>query len=496
MSLNEHFSRDGKLLDQREMMKIIEKIDPINDPLFSKRDDIGLARLFSEVLRDRARYNTTSKSWYVYDGIRWTVDSENMVVEQYAKMFGRCLEIYARKIRSESESGTDDFVSYYSRLGSRQNRKRLIEDSRDFHPVDVYDFDQDPYLFNCLNCVINLHTGEVIEHSPDLLLSRVSNVWYDPDARSIEFERFMSEIMKMDESKIEYLRRVFGYSMTGENVQEECYLCYGSTTRNGKSTLLDVIGYMVGDYGANIEPETLAQRERNSRGASGDLARLNGVRFLHMSEPPKRMKFDVALLKKLLGRDTITARHIYEREFEFIPVFKLVINTNFLPVVLDDTLFSSGRVKVITFDRHFEPEEQDVHLRRRLESKENISGIFNWCLSGLMSYWDEGEILTVPDAVRIATDDYREHSDKIQSFIDECLVSTPETNTTAKDAYEAFVLWCKSNGYGCENKSNWMEDMRSKDMISVSGTVDGKTQRNVLKHWDIEYNMKRELLRL
>ena len=477
------------------MMRIIEEIDPIRDPLFSKRDDISLARLFSEVLRDRARFNMTAKEWYVYDGIKWSIDAQTLIVEQYAKVFGRCLEIYARRVRSERESESEDYVAFFGRLGSRQNRKRLIEDSRDFHPVDVGNFDRDPYLFNCRNCVINLRTGERMDHSPDLLLSRVSNVWYDPDAKSEDFEKFISEIMKRDQSKIEYLRRIFGYSLTGENTQEECYLCYGSTTRNGKSTLLDVVGYMVGDYGANIEPETLAQRDRNSRGASGDLARLNGVRFLHMSEPPKRMKFDVALLKKLLGRDTITARHIYEREFEFVPVFKLMINTNFLPVVLDDTLFSSGRVKVITFDRHFEPEEQDIHLRRRLESKENVSGLFNWCMSGLMSYWKEGEILTVPDAVRDATDDYRKHSDKIQSFIDECLVEDCDKNITAKDAYDAFGLWCKSNGYGVENKSNWMEDMRAKGMISGRGTVNGKTQRNVLIGWDIESSLSLELLR-
>lgn len=491
--MSERSWKDGDRLDHHEMMRIIEEIDPINDQLYSKRDDISLARLFSEVLKDRARFNTTAKEWYVYDGIRWTVDSQTLTVEQYAKIFGRCLEIYARRVRSENESRSEDYVGFYAKLGSRSNRKRLIEDSRDFHPVDVPDFDRDPDLFNCRNCVVNLRTGETLDHDPTLLLSRVSNVWYDPDAKSEDFEKFMSEIMQGNQSKIEYLRRIFGYSLTGENTQEECYMCYGSTTRNGKSTLLDVIGYMVGDYGANVEPETLAQRERNSRGASGDIARLNGVRFLHMSEPPKRMKFDVALLKKLLGRDTMTARQIYEREFEFVPVFKLLINTNYLPVVLDDTLFSSGRVKVISFDRHFEPEEQDVHLRRRLESKRNISGIFNWCLEGLMSYWEEGEVLTVPDAVLTATDDYRKHSDKIQSFIDECLVIDLDTNTSAKDAYDVFVIWCKSNGYGVENKSNWMEDMRSKEMISDRGTVNGRTQRNVLINWDIEYNMKMEL---
>jgi len=496
--LEKHFSKDGKLLDQIQMMKLIEELDPIHDPLFSRRDDISLSRLFAEILKDHARYNTTSKEWFFYDGITWKMDLQSLNLEQSAKIFGRCLEIYAINQRSESEKqgeseGSSLYVDYYRKLGARANRKKLIEDSRDFYPVEANDFDRDPDLFNCQNCVINLRTLETMDHSPDLLLSKVSNVVYDPSARSPDFEKFLSEIMIGDEGKIDYLKRIFGYSLTGENTQEEAYLCYGSTTRNGKSTLLDTIGYMFGDYGMNIEPESLAMRERNSRGASGDLARLNGCRFLHMSEPPKRMKFDVGLLKKLLGRDTLTVRHLYEREFQFVPVFKLLINTNYLPIVADDTIFSSGRLKVIPFDRHFDPEEQDIHLRRRLKSQTNISGIFNWCLDGLREYQKDGEILLEPDPVQRATQEYREHSDKIANFIEECLVRDPEKNVSAKDVYSAFTIWCRENGYGTEGKSNFLDELRAKDLLSKSGTVDGVTQKNVIKGYDIEYNLKREI---
>jgi putative DNA primase/helicase len=336
-------------------------------------------------------------------------------------------------------------------------------------------------LFNCQNCVINLQTGEAIPHDPDLLLSKISNVKYDPEVTSVDFDRFIHEIMLNDEEKIRYLQKIFGYCLTGENTQEQCYMCYGSTTRNGKSTLLEVIGYLFGDYAMNIQPETLAQRERNSRNASGDIARLDGCRFLHMSEPPKRMKFDVALLKALIGRDPITARHLHEREFEFTPVFKLMINTNYLPVVTDDTLFSSERVKVITFDRHFKPEEQDRKLKGRLKKDYNLSGIFNWCLEGLKAFQNDGGILIEPDSVKSATEDYRSKSDKIQNFINDCLIYTPGVNSSIKDTYEAFKNWCQDNGFGTENKSNFIEEMKTKGLHANSGTVYGVTKHNVVK---------------
>jgi len=235
----------------------------------------------------------------------------------------------------------------------------------------------------------------------------------------------------------------------------------------------------------NIQPETLAQKDKNSRNASGDIARLNGCRFLHMSEPPKRMKFDVALLKTLLGRDPVTARHIYEREFEFVPIFKLMINTNYLPVVTDDTLFTSGRVKVITFDRHFEPEEQDPRLKSRLKTKDNISGIFNWILEGLRLFLEDGEMLIAPDSVVKATEDYRYKSDKIQNFIDERLIHMPGMNTPMKEVYEAFSQWCDLYGYGTENKGNFIAEMKAKNLYATSGTIDGRTVRNVVRNYVI-----------
>lgn len=477
--MTRHYRKSG-IVSYDEMKSRIERLDPYNDEMYRKKNDMTLARLFSDALEDRIRFNATAKEWFYYDGRVWKRDVGGMIVESYTKTFFQALQVYSIKNVDDAE-----YSKFISKYGDRPNRKRIIEDARDFNCVEAEDFDQDPNLFNCQNCIIDLTTGDRLEHDPSLLLSKISNVYYDPDVSSEDFDRFIHEIMQEDQDKIDYLQRIFGYCLTGESTQEECYMCYGSTTRNGKSTLLEVMGYLFGDYAMNIQPETLAMKDKNSRSASGDIARLNGCRFLHMSEPPKRMKFDVALLKTLLGRDPITARNIYEREFEFVPVFKLMINTNFLPVVTDDTLFTSGRVKVITFDRHFTPEEQDRKLKGRLKQKNNISGIFNWILEGLSLFRDEGEVLIEPEAVKVATEDYRYKSDKIQNFIDDCLLVFPGQNTSIKDAYDLFGRWCDMNGFGTENKGNFIDEIKTKNIFSTTGTVNGHTVKNVIKGYVI-----------
>lgn len=472
--MTEHYEKSGTV-KYNDVIERINDINPHDKELYKKRDDLSLSRLFSDVFKDCARYNATAKEWYYYDGRVWKRDTGTMVIERYMKTFVKALTVYSLKVDDS------DYTRFISKYGDRTGRKRVIEDARDFNFVEQEDFDNNPNLFNCQNCVIDLQTGERLQHNPDLMLSKIANVSYDPEKKSLDFDRFIHEVMMDDEEKIQYLQKIFGYCLTGENTQEQCYMCYGSTTRNGKSTLLETIGYMFGDYAMNIQPETLAQRERNSRNASGDIARLDGCRFLHMSEPPKRMKFDVALLKTLIGRDPITARHLHEREFEFIPVFKLVINTNYLPVVTDDTLFSSERVKVISFDRHFSPEEQDRTLKKRLQYSYNLSGILNWCLDGLKAFQKEGGVLTEPDAVKKATEDYRNKSDKIQNFIDDCLTYHIGQNTSVKDAYTVFGYWCQDNGFGTENKSNFIEEVKTKDIYAKTGTVFGRSMYNVIK---------------
>lgn len=270
----------------------------------------------------------------------------------------------------------------------------------------------------------------------------------------------------------------------GNTSEETAFILYGSTTRNGKSTLCETLIYLLGDYALTMRPETLATKQNtDSRQANGDVARLCGCRFVNASEPPKRMLFDTALLKSLLGRDSITARFLHQREFEFIPKFKLVINTNYLPVITDDTIFSSGRLNVVSFDRHFEPHEQDKHLKDKLRKKEELSGILNWCLEGLRLYRKDG--LKAPAAVQKATNAYRADSDKIGNFINECLKKT-DTNSKAKEIYDCYVKWCADNGYGIENKGNFFAEMKNKGLFATSGTVTGKTVKNVIKGYVID----------
>ena len=450
-------------------------------------NDMGMARLFSDCFIDDVRYNVTAKEWFFYDGRIWRHDLGGMTAAGKAKKLADSLLLYAVKIPDEKTK--TDYVRFVSKYGSFHNRKTLVNDAMSENPISQADLDSNKDFFNCQNGVFDFSSFSLLPHKPGYLLSKISNVWYDPEAKSEAFSKFVAEIMENDTEKILFLQKKAGIALTTDTSQEKMLILYGATTRNGKSTFLETLSYMMGGdagYSLTMPPETIAQRKnRDTRQASGDIARLDGCRLLVASEPPKRMLFDAALLKTLLGRDTITARNLYEREFQFIPVFKMFMNTNFLPMIQDDTLFSSGRIEVLPFNRHFSPEEQDTGLKDRLREKANISALFNWCLDGLRLYKETG--INPPESVLSATKAYRESSDKTANFIADCLEHTGK-NTGAGTVYRSYQTWCNENGFGTESKRNFFEELKAKGIYAERGMVNGVQVRNIVVGYQLIYD--------
>ena len=452
-------------------------------------DDMGNAQLFMDLFGSELRFNTTAKEWFVFVKGHWQRDTGGMYASEKMKLMQSALGKYAQSGAIADKKALTSFESNVKRLGKLNVREAALKDARSIDWIENDRLDSDPLLLNCINGTLNLKTLKFKPHDPNDMISKISGVIYDPAAKSPEWDKFIDTVMCRDKDKAHFLQKALGYSLTGLTSEECFFILYGATTRNGKGTMTNAINTLMGDYALTANPESFAQRSnKDGRQASGDIARLAGARFVNVSEPQKNMQLDAALMKTLTGRDVITARHLHEREFQFIPQFKQWWQTNFLPTVHDQTLFSSKRVKVITFDKHFGDDERDVTLKDRLCTPENISGILNWCLEGLRMYWEEG--LKSPLAVVEATLAYADSSDKLKTFINECLVSDEYSSCTAKDAYIAYKMWCKENGYLYENKSKWMQSMRSKGLVEDRGKVGNNWCYNIINKYDIASEYK------
>ena len=472
----------GKDVDKPTKKKAIpqwikEKVAELGPEINYSYDDRGNGDLFADVFKDVCRFNSTAKCWCCYNGKFWEEDRAELIAAENAKMLQDALLIYATTIEDYKER--EEYGKHVMKIGRQQVRKNMIYDARSKYPVKAEQFDQHKELFNCKNGTYNLETGVLQKHNPNDYISKISNVYYDPAAKSTEIQKTMNTILQGNKENIEYIQKIFGMALSGITNEEKLFLLYGATTRNGKSTIVETYLYMIKDYGITMQPETLALSKKDSRTANGDIARLKGARFVNAPEPPQNMRFDAALIKQLTGNDMITARKIYQEEMSFIPEFITLINTNHLPIITDETLFTSGRIVVIPFRKHFEEHEQDKWLKNRLKQRQNISGFFNWCVAGYQKYQKDG--LETTESMNQEIESYHMNSDKIAAFISEVLTEDPTQFVTMKELYPIYEQWCYKYNYQPYGKVKFIDYFRRSGQLKNQAKIKGKKYKNVVK---------------
>ena len=447
----------------------IEEMRPHTKPRY-QRDEIGIGYAFADYFKPIARFDRERGIWYVYDGKVWQPDTENLKVAELAKLLADKLYVFALTITEED--ARKRFIDRVRKLQLRKHRETMLKDAKSVFPLSMKHYDRDIYLFNCQNGTLDLRTMEFREHRPDDYLTKVSPVIYDPKADCPRWRTFITEIMQGDKARADYLQKAIGYALTGDTRMECLFILYGPTSRNGKGTTMESILRIMGEYGKNADPTMLqAKFNAQSGGPSEEIARLAGSRFVNISEPEKKITLDAALTKRLTGNDTITARYLHENSFEFRPNFKIFINTNHRPNITDLTLFESGRIKIIPFDRHFDEKEQDKGLKGFFAEPENMSGILNWMLEGYKLFRSQG--LEMPDSVVQATMDYQMFSDKMGQFFSECLQPKADSELRRAAVYTRYKEWCAENGYRADSAKVLNTEIDKRYTVQKKRPADG-----------------------
>jgi len=444
--------------DVERALAFLRDADAAHNPRYT-RDDIGGGYLLADYLKTTARPLTGSRGvWMRYDGARWLDDTDGIAAEKGAKAMSTALITYTNDL-PEGERAA--WMKWASRWATRNKRSVFINDARSVYPVSHAEFDADPMLLNCLNGTLDLSTMELHPHDPEDRLTQIAGAEYDEGAAAPLWDNTLAAVLPDADTRA-FFQRWSGYCMTGSTAEEALVILYGRTSRNGKSTLAEAIAGTLGDYAVAVSPDTVSEKRRDSRAASGDIARLRGKRFATIAEPSQGMVFDAALLKTLTGNDTVTCRFLFENEFDFRPSCKFMVNANYLPRVNDLTLFRSGRIMVIPFGQRFVGEKQDKKLKDKLAAPLVQSAILNWMLRGLKEYQRDG--LQPSAEMHDALKDYEANSDKVGRFIAERLKPTPGNRVPVAVVYDAYREWCYENGSNTEALVRVKEILRDHGM--------------------------------
>jgi putative DNA primase/helicase len=401
---------------------------------------------------DRLRYCGES-GWFIYRGGVWREDRTGHVARLTKRMVRQWLRDAANAKTSETSTSLATWAVKCHTASKLDSTLRLAQTESKV-AIAITDFDKDPVLLNVANGTVNLRTEEMHPHDSEDLLSKQCPVDYDPDAKAPRWERFLREVFSDDEALIGYVQRLLGYSLTGLQIYHLLVFLWGAG-RNGKTTLLETVAKVAGEYARSISSELLLVSRENS---DYNAAQLRGVRLAITSETGLHRKVDEARVKQLTGGDTVPARHPYGRPFTFTPTHHVWTMSNHKPTIegMDHGIWS--RVKLIEFQNRFERPPADVdpkdwqpgpHIRLAdptlaTELEREAPGILAWLVRGAAAALRGG--LQEPASVIEATGRYRDQMDVLGGFLEDCCDLGPYLSDTSKHLYAAYRGWCVENG--------------------------------------------------
>jgi putative DNA primase/helicase len=396
--------------------------------------DVGNAERFTVACGDDVLWVKAFNAWHVYDGRRFRLDDTH---EVEARMQG-----LLKALKLEAANADDAELVRHTLRSEAAGRVRAALEMAKAQPgiaVRPEELDADEARFNVLNGTYYLDADALEPHSRAHRMTKLAPVTYVEGAVSSRWEAFVQQVLPDDELR-GYLQRLVGRSLSGVGGAQVMPIAYGSGA-NGKTVFFEVIKKLFGDYAQTAPAETFLAKKHD--GIPNDIARLRGARLVVASEPEEGRRLAVALVKRLTGGDTITARFMHGEFFEFRPTFMPFLVTNHKPVVTDASYAIWRRLRLIPFEVTIPEGERDPHLTEKLCQPQELSGIFNWVLGGLRDYVDHG--LNEPEAVMVATRRYRRESDDVGEFLADC---TETGGLTSKaEVHAAYSEWARMNGY-------------------------------------------------
>ena len=284
--------------------------------------DLGNAERLSHHYKDQLRYCHVWKKWMFWDGTKWSEDNSGKI-NQSAKKTVR--KIYNEAKNSEDDNQLQAIAKHAISSESNPRIKSMISLAKSEMPVQPENFDNDPFLLNCKNGILDFRTGNLSDHDREKYITKLAPVYFDDTATCPRWEKFLDRIMDGNQNLIKFLQRAVGYSLTG-NVSEQCLFMFWGSGANGKSTFLRTIGTLLGDYSQNTATETLLIKKSGS--IPNDIARMQGSRFVTATESEAGHKLAENLIKQMTGDDMISARFLHQEWFDFKPEYKIFLGSN------------------------------------------------------------------------------------------------------------------------------------------------------------------------
>lgn len=447
--------------------KEIKANNQFNDKLINlPQNDTGNARRFLLFCKDFAKYNSTQQVWLLWNGKVWSSDNSyaelmklaQAVMEKYYNVTKECTTL---------DDNVKKSILYHAKSsGNKGNLENMLALAA--HMNYVKEMKSKAYLLNVQNGIVNLKTKELLPHHPKHGCTNICRCAYNPNAKSSRFKSFVKEITDYNQELYSYIKTVVGYCCTG-SIREEKFFVMQGNGGNGKSKLLEVIGYTLGDYANSFPTNALTKTNTDSSRPTPELVPLINTRYAHASELEDKNIINDACIKQYTGNAHLLVRKMRQEYAKVDISFKIVIDTNYEPRFrrFDDAI--KRRLIIIPFTKQFTGTNKDLDLVPKLQN--DAEYVLKWLIDGAFNYYKFG--LHEPTIVKNATESYCLNADSVQSFIDEGTIYEQGNMIKSSVLYQAYITYCQHNAHHALDIKSFSQALSKKGVekkIKNSGT--------------------------
>ena len=413
--------------------------------------DIGNASRFVAYLQGNMRFVYGLGIWLRWEPSEncWLFCHKGEHIEAAKKLMEKLLGDAVKILDDEKRKRQVNF-SLKSQELPRINAVIKLAESDPTVALSAAELDKNPWSICVRNGMIDLHTGNLRAATQSDLATKQAGTLYDPSATCPLFEKTLHTAFAGDQLLIDYFQRICGYLLFGGLREQLFFFCYG-VGANGKSTILNVIQSVMGDYAISLPTETLMAGKRDATAASPDLMLLRGARLAIATETEDGHRLAEARIKQLTGGDLISARPLYGNIVTFPPTAKLILVGNHKPQITGVDVAIWRRAHLIPFVVIIPENQRDSSLPDKLLHE--MPGILAWMVRGCLAWQQQG--ICPPPAVIAATNAYKAESDLLGEWLAECCTQNTVAVTPVHDLYPVYRNWAMRNGHQPWSRTRW-----------------------------------------
>lgn len=317
--------------------------------------------------------------------------------------------------------------------------------------ASVDELDADPFLLNTPGGVIDLRTGQTRPNDPADRCTKCTAVALSDKGAAL-WAAFVDRFACGDRELVKYLQQVAGMAAVGRVFSENLLILYG-TGGNAKSTFVNTLARVLGDYSGSLSTDVLLSRPGQNKGP--ELAALRGLRLAVASEIEEGARLDEAILKRLCSTDSISANPKYRDPFTFTPSHSLIMCTNHLPRVGSMDSGTWSRIAVVPCRGNFRGQRGEVKDYCSFLVENAGGAALAWMIAGAEKFIANGCALTPPQCVVDEVQKYRAESDWLGQFIAEQCEVGKDFTVKASDLQLAYRTYCDETGEYCRRSNDF-----------------------------------------